>query len=463
MDKDQQKQFILHDDITKIMWRLSLPAIGAMMLFGLNAFMDTVYIGQLMDPIALAGISIAYPLTGMMMAFGALAGTGAANLLSIALGSNDEATQQKVLPNATLMMLISSIIFSVPAYIFAEPLIVMMGGSGQVLEYGVEYFQITMFSAPFWMYALGLNLIIRGEGKMKVAALMMSYGLIVNLVLTPIFIYHFKMGVGGAAWATNIGMLIYSFTGYWYFKSGQASFKGNINSLAYDAKVFKDILKMGFPGFIMSIMGLVQAVVVFNAIAQTGTDEDLAFFAAANRIIFFLMTPLFGLMRALQPVLGINFGALAFDRVKESLIVFTKTGTYMMAPFWFMITFFPEFSLRLVLPDMAFTDQDIFNLRVFMAVLPLLPFVFMALTFFPAINQAKHASIIGLARQIIFYVPVMLILPHFYGLNWVYYGSTLIDIIITLWMLLIVIKLLKRLNPPEFENEQKPLALEVDK
>ena len=451
--KDQQKKLILNAGLTKVMWKLSLPAILAMVLFGLNAFMDTVYIGQLMDEIALAGVALAYPLASIMMGLGSWAGTGAANLLSIALGKDDTGTQEKIMANSALVMLITTGIFAIPAYFFAEPLIRMMGGSGQVLAYGVTYFKITLLASPFWVYGLGLNFIIRGEGKMKTAAIMMSYGLIVNLILTPLFIHYLEMGVAGAAWATNIGMLIYCIVGYIYFQRGKASFKSNINSLVYDKTVFQSILKMGFPGFILTIMGLVQAIVVFNAIVGVGNQNDLAFFAAANRILLFIMTPLFGFMRALQPIIGINFGAGFYDRVKDSFILFTKTGFYIVAPFWLMLTVFPETSIRLVLPDMAISTQDLFNLRIYMLVLPILPFVLMSLTFFPAINEEKYGSIIGLARQLVFYVPVMLILPGYFGIDWVYYGSTLIDVVVGIWIFLVVRKLFTKLKSVPVSQE----------
>lgn len=446
--KNQQKELILNAGLTKVMWHLSLPAILAMVLFGLNAFMDTVYIGQLMDEIALAGVALAYPLASIMMGFGAWAGTGAANLLSIALGKNDTQTQERILGNTTLMILITTAIFAIPSYYMAEPLISMMGGNGQVLAYGVSYFKTTLLASPFWIYGLGLNFIIRGEGKMKTAALMMSYGLIVNLILTPIFIHYFDLGVAGAAWSTNIGMLIYCIVGYFYFYRRKASFSCDINSLVYDKTVFQSILKMGFPGFILTIMSLVQAIVVFNAIVGIGNDTDLAFFAAANRILLFIMTPLIGFMRALQPVVGINFGAGLYTRVKDSFILFTKTGFFIVAPFWLMLTIFPEASIRLVLPGMAFSMQDLFNLRIYMLVLPVLPFVLMSMTFFPAINEEKYGSIIGLARQLVFYVPVMLILPRYFGIDWVYYGSTLIDLAVGIWIFLVVKKLFAKLKVP---------------
>jgi len=456
--KDKQKQSILNDSLIKIMWKLSLPAIAAMVLFGLNAFMDTVYIGQLMNENALAGVALAYPLSAILQGLGAWAGTGGANLLSIALGDNDENTQAKILPNATLFALITTVALAVPAYFLGEYLIRMMGGEGKILAEGLSYFKITMLGAPFWVYGLTLNMIVRGEGRMKTAAVMMIFGLVVNLILTPIFIGVLDWGVAGAAWATNIGMLIYSIVGYIYFKQGKASFVVNAKSLKYDKEVFQAIMKMGFPGFILTVMSLVQAMVVFNAIVNNGTESDLAFFAAANRFLFFLMTPLFGLMRALQPVLGINYGANQFSRVKESFILFTKTGFFFVAPFWILITILPEASMRLVLPDMPFSATDLFNLRIYMLVLPMLPLVFMALTFFPAINEEKYASIIGLSRQIVFYVPVMLLLPSYFGVDWVYYGSTLIDLVITLWILVICIKLFKKLS---ITSEEKKDVVEV--
>ena len=315
---EQQQKFILNEKLNKILWKLSLPAIVAMVLYGLNAFLDTVFVGQLIDETALAGVSVAYPLTSIMLGFGSLIGTGAAAILSIAIGSNDLKKQKQILSNSTILSHLTTIIFAIPAYIFADDLIYMMGGRGEIQDIGVEYLRPTLIGSFFWIYGLGINLIVRGEGKMKEAAFMSSYGLILNIILTPIFISVFNMGVSGAAWGTNIGMIIYSLVGYLYFARKKGSFESDINSLKFDSATTKAILSAGFPGFIMAVMGLLQAAVVFNALNSYGSDQDLAIYGAANRIYIFLMTPLFGLKRALQPVTGINFGANKLDRVKRS-------------------------------------------------------------------------------------------------------------------------------------------------
>ena len=452
--RTNQKQFILTQPLIKVMWKLSLPAILAMVLYGLNAFMDTVFIGQLLNEAALSGVAIAYPLTTITLGLGSWAGTGAGNLLSISIGANDQNTQRLLVSNATLLMLVTSLIFAIPTYLFAEELIAFMGGNGIIKMHGVSYLKTTLLAAPFWVYGLGLNFIVRAEGKMKKAAVMMGYGLVANLILTPIFINY--GGVEGAAWATNIGMVIYCLVGYLYFKKAKASFTANIHSLRYNKKVFLDILKMGIPGLIMSLMGLIQAIVVFNALAKYGSEDDLAFFASANRILLFLMTPLFGLMRALQPVVGLNYGAQQYKRVKESLLLFAKTGFWIVFPFWLLLTIFPEQSLSSMLPEMTFNKNTLWYFRVYMFVIPMLPLVFMALTYFPAINNPKPASALAIARQLILYIPLMIFLPKYFGIGGLYYGATIIDIVITICFILLLLKSFKTLDYSCAVNEGLP-------
>jgi len=435
-----QRDFLLTNPLPKVMWTLALPAIAAMLLFGLNAFMDTVYVGQLLNEAALAGIAIAYPLVGLTMGLANLSGTGAANLLSIAIGEEDELTQAKILPNQNLLVLIMSLAFAVPSYVYAPEMMAVMGGTGDVLTYGVVYFRATLWAAPLWTYGLSLNFIVRGEGKMKEAALMMSSGLALNLVLTPLFIRYLDGGIAGAAWASNAGMLLYCIVGVRYFRSGRASFVSDVTAVAFDGPVFRRILTLGFPGFILGVMGLIQAMVVFNAIVGVSPDgeRDLAFFAAANRIMLLLMTPLFGLMRALQPIAGVNYGAGQMYRAKDAYWLFVRTGFYIVFPFWVFMNAFPELSLRLVLPGFAFTPADLRYFHLYMFILPILPLVFNALTWLPAVDRPRYASYVGVARQLVFFVPVMLILPRYFGLDGVYYGATGIDVVITLWLVYLV-------------------------
>lgn len=452
---NNEKEMILNDNLWKIMIKLAWPAVIAMVLYGLNTVFDAIFVGRFVSEDALAGVSIAYPLTQIVIGFGSLIGVGAGSALSIAIGSNDHEKQRKLLGNSNYMALISCVVFMIIALLFGPSFVKLMGGTGDILKLGSAYFRVTAFGSIFWILGLTYNMIIRAEGKMKSAAAIMGIGLLVNLCANYLFVVILKFGVEGAAWGTNLGMLVYTVIGLIYFRDEKASFDAKPFSISRDKEIIKEIISMGMPSFIMTIMSLIQAFIVLNAISKFGTSSDLAFYGATFRIFTFVLTPIFGLMRALQPVIGINFGANKNLRVIKSYKIYSLASIILVLPFWLFMMIAPELTLSAMLPSKVLSIQDIFNFRVFMSALPFMPFVFMGMTFFPAINKGKPAAMIGIARQVVFYIPVMLILPRMYGIQWIYIGSMAIDVIITLWTTFLVRKefTILRKDIPKLESK----------
>lgn len=444
--KNPYEKFIMNDNLWSVMFKLSWPAVIAMVLYGLNSMLDAFFVGRYVGDAAMAGVAIAYPLASLSVGFGSLIGTGAGSLLSIAIGEKDSDTEKKLIPTANGLTLICTAIFMVVALLFTKPLVTIMGGSGEMLIQGVEYFKITIYGTLFWVMGLALNMIVRAEGKMKTAALMMGIGLVVNALCNYIFIVIFKMGVDGAAWGTNIGMAVYSILGLLYFDSNKATFKTNAFSFKMDKALASEMFKLGLPAFLMSIMSLVQSIVIFNALAKYGTQADIAFFGVVNRIFTFLMTPLMGLMRAVQPVIGINFGAKQYERTIQSYKVFTYAAIILTLPFWLVSIIAPHFVLEFMIVEQTITASHIMAFRVYLSILPLLSFVLIGMTFFPAVKNPKPAGIIGMARQFVFYVPAMLFVPRFFGSISVYYASFAIDLIVTLWAIYLVNKEFKKIR-----------------
>ncbi len=438
--KEKQKQIILSNNLWKVMFQLSWPAIIAMVLYGLNTVIDAIYVGRFVGETALAGVSIVYPLSQMSLGIGSLVGVGAGSVLSIALGSQDKKTQERLFGNINLLTLITTVIYMVLGLMFSTQLVKMMGGEGEALILGNNYFRITILGAFFWIYGLAGNMIVRAEGKMKSAAVMMGIGLVVNVVANYVLIVMLDFGVAGAAWGTNIGMLVYTLIGVFYFGKEFASFKTKVFKIYGDKKTIEQIIGLGMPSLIMNIMQLVQGIVVFNALSKYGTVIDLAFYGVVFRIFTFLLTPIFGLMRALQPVIGINYGAKQYERVISSFKIFAFASTVLTLPFWVISMLSPNSILGLMLPNQLFTGAQLLQFRIYMAILPVISVIFMAMTFFPAIDKGKPAAIIGIVRQLVFYVPVMLTLPKMIGVSGVYYGSFGIDAIIVLWTIIIVKK-----------------------
>ncbi len=447
--KEQQKQLILGENLWKIMLQLSWPAVIAMVLYGANSMLDAFFVGQYVGETALAGVSLAYPITQLSTGIGSLIGVGAGSVLSIALGAKDVITQKKLIGGVNRMAVLVTIIYMVLGLSFSTQLVSMMGGTGEELLLGDAYFRITIYGAFFWIYGLAINMLIRAEGRMKTAAWMMGVGLVVNAICNYIFIALMDMGVAGAAWGTNVGMLIYSLVGFIYLSRGKASFQTNVFSFKTDKIIMTDINRLGVSSFIMTVMTLIQAIVVFNALSTYGTIADIAFYGVVYRVFQFFLTPIFGLMRALQPVIGINYGAKQYERTIKAYKIFAIAAMALTIPLWIITLIMPESILAMMLTEQVFTVAQLSAFRVYILIVPVLSIIFMAMTFFPAVDKGKPAAIIGMARQFVFYIPVMLVVPSVFGVESIYYASFIIDVIIVLWTVLLVRKEFKLLRSEE--------------
>ena len=438
MNRNSQKEMILKDNLWKVMWTLSWPAVIGMVLHGLNTIFDAIFVGRFIGETALAGVSIAYPLAQFSVGLGSMIGVGAGSLLSIVIGSNDTATQKKLIANTNYLIIICAIIMTALGLLLMNPLLKLMGASGGELIFGADYFRVTLYGSVFWIAGLGYNMVVRAEGKMKSAAFMMGTGLVINIIANYLLIVVFQFGVEGAAWGTNLGMLVYTIAFFVYCRKKKATFETNELKISRDKSITKQILSLGFPSLIMTTMSVVQGMIVMYALNRYGTASDVAFYGVVYRIFIFLLTPVFGLMRALQPAMGINFGAKQYDRVINSFKVFAVAAFIMIVPFWLIMMLAPDMVLSIMLPVRAFLSSDLMNFRIFVGLLPVLPIIFMAMTMWPAINNSKPAGIIGIARQLILYVPAMLVLPKYFGVGWVYKGAFFIDLIIIVIVCLLV-------------------------
>ena len=437
--RDPHAGLILDAHPLKVLYAMAVPAVAMMLMFGLNAVMDAVYIGQLLGQQALAGVSLAFPITQVTLGLGSLAGIGGGVVLSIAIGRGDQDTLRKLPGTCIGIALAVSGLYALLGVGFTEPLVQGMGARGELVPLASDYLRAHSAGGFAAIGGLTLNMLLRGEGKMALAAKYMATGLAANLILTPVFIAVFGWGVAGAAWATNLGALLGGGLVWLRFARGRASYAVDARYVGLPRKLAGRITKLGVPAMISSSMGLVQAIVVFNMLARIGTEEDIAFYGAAWRVLLFMLTPLFGLMRAFQPVAGINYGAGRWDRVKLNYWTFVGAGTLMVLPIWLGMGLYPEATLAVMLPGVEFMPQDLHRFRILILVLPVLPLVFTALSLLPAIEQPGKATMVSVSRQLLLYVPVMLLVPPMVGISGIYYGATAIDFTCAMWLLVIVI------------------------
>ncbi|TVS11670.1 MAG: MATE family efflux transporter [Wenzhouxiangella sp.] len=443
---DPQAELILKGHPWRVAWEMSWPAVAAITLFGFNAVLDAVYIGQLLGQQALAGAVMAYPLTQITMGLGSLAGIGGGVALSIAIGRGDQHTLRRLPGTALTISALLALLYALVGGGLAEQWVYAMGARDELIPIAASYLRASALGSIGALAGLTLNMLLRGEGKMKLAALYMGAGLLVNMALTPILILVFDLGVAGAAWATNIGSACGAWLVWRRYRLGRSSYPVDAGYLGLPGALTRRIVKLGTPAMIMSSMGVLQAVVVFNVIARVGTESDIAFYGAAWRIVIFMLTPLFGMMRAFQPVAGFNYGADQWQRVQTCFWTFVKAGALIIVPIWALMATFPAQTLSLMLPGVTFSDQDLHHFRTLIMPLPLLPLVFTALALLPAIEQAGKATLVSVSRQLLLYVPVMLIVPPIIGISGVYYGSMAIELICAAWLLVTVLLVFRQ--PP---------------
>ncbi|WP_255805985.1 MATE family efflux transporter [Treponema putidum] len=256
----------------------------------------------------------------------------------------------------------------------------------------------------------------------------------------------FNFGIKGAAIGTNIGMAVQAVIDTVYFAKKKTDSPVSIFTIRMDGEIISKIISMGLASFIMQFMGTIQMLLVLNVLNHYGSQDDIAFYGIITRIFSFILQPIGGFMIALSPMIGINFGADKTERLISAFKRFVFAALVLIAPLWILILIFPQTSVSLMMKNPHLSIHNISYFRIYMALLPVMPLVFFALAFFPAVNKGKISSILGILQQIVFYIPVMLILPMFIGIAGIYYGTFLIEILSAIPISILIIREFKLLR-----------------
>ncbi len=433
-----RREKILSDSIWKLMLTMSLPAIIAMTINGLNTFVDGIFVGQYIGQNALAAVSLVLPLTILTNGIASMIGMGSASLLSIVIGKNDVDIQSKILGTATLLSFLFSVLLTGLGWVFAYELLALMGGKGEIQELGVIYYRILLIGAFFRIYAVVINMLIRAEGKVQEAMLYAIIASVINIILNYIFIVRMGMGIEAAAWSTVIAMLIFSLLNAWYFYVGKkASFPISFTSFSLEGKLVKPIFNVGVSAMMLQFMFFLQQVVVFRSIANYGDDFDITFMGACYRILLLVILPGYGFAQAMQPIVGINFGAGMYTRVRKSFRSFMIAYTVMLLIILVFVLLFPRITLAWMIPNTEFSQVDIWNYQVMMACLPFYPYFLMTTTLFQGIGEGKAAAILLIVRTGLFFIPLTLLLPLWFDISGIYMAwlpVSLMMVFICYWM-----------------------------
>lgn len=445
---DKSKQ-LGEENIGKLLMKFSIPAIIGMLVNALYNVVDRIFIGRGVGKLALTGVTVTFPIANIILAFGMLVGIGTAALISIKLGQQKKEEAEHILGNALTLIIITSILVTVMGLIFLEPMLIKFGASSETLPYAKEYITIILVGVIFQNIGFGLNNSIRSEGNPRVAMFTMLIGGILNTILDPLFIFVFHMGTKGAAIATVISQAVNTIWVLYYFFGGKSVLKIRYKNLRLKAKVVKGIFAIGMSPFSMQIAASIVTVISNRSLVKYGGDLALGSMGVIMSIAMMVLMPIFGINQGCQPIIGYNYGAKKYNRVKQALKLAILAATVITTTGFIIIQLFSEQLISVFNKDPELIGIGAHGIRIYLFMIPVIGFQIVSSNYFQAIGKAKISIFLGLSRQVIILIPLLFILPRFLGLNGVWMSgptSDAIASILTGIFLFVEIKHLNRLH-----------------
>lgn len=436
--------------INKLLIRQSIPAGIGVLVMSLNNIVDTIFVGNWIGSTAIAAINVVLPVSFFIAALGMAIGVGGSSIISRALGANRYGKALKTFGNQITLTLLLCSILVVVGLGFVDFLIPAFGGKGEIFEPAKIYYQIILYGVPFQALAMMSNTSIRAEGKPKFAMIAMIIPSITNIIGDIIMIKYLDMGMAGAAWATTASFVLAFLYSLWFFLSSHSELKINVSHFGLDLPIIKEMGALGVVTLSRQAVKSVMYLLVNNILYKIGGASSVAVFAIIGRMILFAYFPILGVMQGFLPIAGYNYGAKKWGRVRESI---KKAILYacILAVFLFVvIQIFPRNITAIFTNDVNIIEKAPRAMRIAFLALPIIGFQIISSGYFQAIGKATKALLLALLRQGIFFIPLVLILPHFFGVEGVWFSFCSADILATILTAFFIYKELRyNLQPVE--------------
>ena len=439
------------ENISRLIWEFSLPAIVGILVSSLYNVIDRVFIGHSTGRLGIAAVAICFPIMLVQIAFGALVGIGATTLVSIRLGEQRRDEAEHIVGNTfTLVVLISAFI-TVLGLIFLDPILKAIGASNEVLPYARDFISIILLGSVFLHTALCMNSLIRAEGRPGKAMATMLIGTMMNLILAPLFLFVFKWGMKGAASATVISQMISFICVMTHFWSGKSILRIRLKNMIPSFHIIRSILALGIAPFVLQLAASVQNVIMNKSLQRYGGDLAISGMGAVFSIVVLTVMPVMGLNQGVQPIIGYNYGARNFDRVKETVkkALFASVAICMVG--YLGTRMFPAQLVAIFnSQDREMVSFGRHALLVAFIFGPLISLQIVSAGYFQATGKVFLAMFLGLSRQVVFLLPAMLLLPLYFGIDGVLYSFPVSDALSAVVAMTFIFLEFKRLD---YRNE----------
>ncbi|WP_036381264.1 MATE family efflux transporter [Muricauda sp. MAR_2010_75] len=413
------------EPIGKLLIKQAVPASIGILVMSLNVLVDSIFVGNWIGSIAIAAINVVLPVSFFIAALGMAIGIGGSSIISRALGANNRDKALKTFGNQITLTLIVTISMVALGLYYVDSLIPAFGGKGAIFDPAKIYYTIILYGVPFLALCMMGNTVIRAEGKPKFAMIAMIIPSVGNLLMDYIFIYVFDWGMHGAAWATTVGYLMCFAYILYFFLSNNSELKISLPHFGLDMPILREIGSLGFVTLARQAVTSITYLLMNNILFNLGGEAMVAVYAIIGRMLMFALFPVFGVTQGFLPIAGFNYGAEKYDRVKESIYTAVKYAALVATIVFVILMVFPgeiaslflsnrpELSEKELATNVFVLQHAPFAMRLVFAATPIIALQLIGAAYFQAVGKAIPALLLTLTRQGFFFIPLILILPHF--------------------------------------------------
>lgn len=420
------------EKIGKLLARLSIPATIGMLVMALYNVVDTIFVGRGVGTMAIAGLTIVFPIQMLITSLAQTIGIGGASVISRSLGAEDHERANRTFGNLFVLVVLLSAVTTGLSIVFIEPLLKLFGASPKILPFAKDYFSVMIAGIPFISFAMMSNNIIRAEGNAKFAMYTMLLSAAINLILDPIFIFVLDWGIKGAAYASVIAQFSATVYVVVYFLSGKSTLKLFWRNLRLDGQIVGETFAIGVSSFARHMSSSVMAAVLNNSLVVYGGEIAVAIFGIVYRVMAFTLMPILGVVQGFLPIAGYNYGAKNFQRLRDAIRISNITATAIAFAGFLAVMLWSKGIFAIFTKDKELIEQGAQAMRYMMLAFVLIGFQVIGSGLFQALGRAVPALLLSLSRQVLFLIPLVLILPRFFGLPGIWFAFPLSDVLAAL-------------------------------
>ncbi len=445
MESNRQLQ-LGTERIRKLLMRYAVPSIIAMTATSLYNMVDSIFIGQRCGEFAISGLAVTFPLMNLSAAFGAMVGIGSATLVSVKMGQRDHEAAEKVVSNAVMLNLIIGTLFMLVSLAFLNPILIFFGASENTLPYARDYMQVLLYGNVLTHLYLGLNDIVRASGYPQRAMAFTLTAVVSNIIFDYLFIVVFNLGMRGAAIGTLCAQVM-AFAGEMvHFNNKNTYLRFRRSAFQFRSKVVRSILSIGVSPFLVNCCACFVVILINKGLMTYGGDHYVGAYGISNRVVFIFFMIVMGINQGMQPIVGYNYGARQIDRSIKTYKIASAAAVAIMTACFLVCHIIPKTVASWFTPFDYMIDITAHALESVTWAAPLIGFQVITVGLFTALGMVSKSIFMSLTRQLLFLIPFLIVLPHYWGTDGIWYSMPLSDTLSFVMAVVLVVRAIRKMQ-----------------